>query len=111
MNGVLFVQPSEVLVYVKVTVPAETPVTTPALVTVATPLLLLVHDPNEFGVTFTVRPVQPDVAPPIAGGKMEALMVTLAEAGETQLFWFVTVNVNTIEAGRPVTVKLVPVPV
>lgn len=111
MNGVLFTQPSDVLVYVKVTLPAETPVTTPALDTVATPLLLLVHDPNEFGVTFVVRPVHPDVAPPITGGKIGALMVTFAEDGETQLFRFVTVKVYIVDAGRPVTVKLVPVPV
>jgi len=104
-------QPVLVSVNVKVTVPALTPVTTPALVTVATALLLLAQVPPVFGVTLAVLPTQTSVAPPVTGAPGTVVITTFVLEGEVQLFEFVTVNVYVAPAGRPVTVKLVPVPV
>jgi hypothetical protein len=54
---VVLVQPVDVCVKVKVTVPAATPVTTPAFVTVALALLLLVHVPPVVGDNVAVLPI------------------------------------------------------
>jgi hypothetical protein len=91
-------------------VPAEIAVTVPALVMVATDVLLLVHVPDVLGVTFVVKPIHTEVAPPITGFVGTGLMTTFAEAGEVHELLFVTVNVYVALAGRPVTVNEVPEP-
>ena len=85
--------------------------TTPALVTVAIVLLLLVQVPPVFGVTLAVLPTHTTVAPPNTGAPGTALITTFALAGDVQLLALVTVKVYVAPAGRPVTVKLVPLPV
>jgi hypothetical protein len=104
-------QPVEVLVNVKVTLPAETPVTTPALVTVAIELLLLVHVPPVLGVTLAVLPTHTVVAPPNVGAPGTVLIVTFALATEIHAFVLVTVKVYVAPAGKPVMVVLVVLPV
>jgi hypothetical protein len=63
----LDVQPLDVSVKLKVTVPALTPETTPVFVTVAVPELLLVQVPPEVGVTVAVLPTHTSFAPPNVG--------------------------------------------
>ena len=89
----MLLHPSDVLVYVSVTVPTVKAVTTPPLVMVAIAVLLLDQMPFVEGVTFAVAPTQTAVAPPIAGFVGTAFMVTLVVATETQLLALVTVNV------------------
>ena len=93
VNGRVLLQPSAVLVYVKVTEPAATPVTTPTLVTVATALLLLAHVPDVFGVTLAVKPTQTKAAPPVTGFVGIGLTTTFADEGEVHELLLVTVKV------------------
>lgn len=60
---------------------------------VAMAVLLLDHVPREFGVTLAVVPTHTAAAPPRTGLEGSAFMTTLAEAGEVQLFEFLTVKV------------------
>ena len=67
-DAVVLLQPVDVCVKVKVTVPAATPVTAPALVTVAIELLLLVQVPPVVGDNVVVLfgpPAQIELAPVI----------------------------------------------
>jgi hypothetical protein len=89
----VLLHPSDVLVYVKVTLPAETPVTTPALVTVTTALLLLDQLPLVEGVTLAVEPTHSAEEPPVTGFAGIALMTTFAEAEEVHKLLLVTVKV------------------
>lgn len=54
---VVLLQPVEVLVYLKVVVPAETGVIIPALFTVAIAVLLLIHVPPVVGDNVPVEPM------------------------------------------------------
>lgn len=93
VNGIELLQPSDVLVYVKVTEPAATPVTTPALVMVAILLFEEAHVPFVEGVTMAVDPAQTSVAPPKAGAKGGVLITTSDEGTDVQEFVFVTLKV------------------
>ena len=73
----VFVQPVEVFVKVRVTVPALTPVTRPASETVAMALLLLAQVPPEAGVTLAVCPGQTTEAPPSVGRAVTEKLVVL----------------------------------
>ena len=79
---VVLLQPVEVWVKVKVTLPAETPVTSPALVTVALVRSLLVHVPPVVGDKVIVLPTQTE-DPALTDGK--ALTVTVAMAEHPEL--------------------------
>jgi hypothetical protein len=93
VNGKVLLHPSLVLVYVKVTGPADTPETTPALVIVAMAVLLLVHVPAVAGVTLAVEPIQTELAPPVTGFVGIVLMTTFADDVETHELLLVTVKV------------------
>jgi hypothetical protein len=77
---------------------------------VAKELLLLTQVPPVAGVTLAVEPTHTAEAPPKVGFEGIALIATFAEAGEIQVLLLVTVKVNVVLTGRPVMVKLVPVP-
>src|SRR5690606_27454665 len=95
---IVLVQPVEVLVNVKVTVPALTPVTTPPLVMVATPVLDELHVPPVLGVTLAVEPIHTLVAPPKVGEGFTVKLIVLVQPVE------VLVNVKvTVPALTPVT--------
>lgn len=111
VTGVELLQPSEVLVYVSVTVPAAIPVTSPLLETVAIPPLPDVQVPFVDGVTFAVEPTHTEVAPPNTGRPGMALITTFPDEGEIHPLALVTVKVQVALAGSPVTVKVVPLPV
>jgi hypothetical protein len=86
-------QPVDVLVKVKVAVPADTPVTTPPFVTVATPGLLLTQVPPDVGDKVVVKPAQMVVLPVMLTGCVP-FTVTAAVGADTQpVVVFVKVNV------------------
>ena len=66
---------------------------------------------RDSGVTLAVCPTHTEDAPPKTGLVGTALMMTFVEAGDVQLFEFLTVKVYVALAGRAVMVKLVPEPV
>ena len=81
-DEVVLLQPVEVWVKVKVTLPAETPVTKPALETVAFVASLLVQVPPVVGDNVIVLPTQTD-DPALTAGS--ALTVTVAVAEHPEL--------------------------
>ena len=81
-DEVVLLQPVEVWVKVKVTLPVATPVTRPALVTVAFVASLLIHVPPVVGDNVIVFPIQTD-DPALTAGK--ALTVTVAMAEHPKL--------------------------
>ena len=95
-------QPVDVLVNMKVAVPAETPVTTPAFETVATLGFVLTHVPPLDGESVVVAPSQ-ILVEPVMLTIGAALTVTALVAAETQpVVVFVKVKV-AIPAATPVT--------
>ena len=101
-GDVVVIQPVNVLVKVKVALPADTPVTTPALVTVATPGALLVHVPPETGNKVVVAPTQIVLVPSIltTGSAFTVTVAVLA----AQLGAAVLVKVKkTVPPDRPET--------
>lgn len=93
VNGKVFEHPSDDLVYVNVTAPAEFAVTSPALDTVATELLLEAQVPLVVGVTLAVRPAHILAAPPTTGAPGTALIVIIVDEGDVHKLLFVTVSV------------------
>ena len=81
-DEVVLLQPVEVWVKVKVTLPAATPITKPALETVAFVASLLVHVPPVVGDNVIVLPTQTD-DPALTVGS--ALTVTVAVAEHPKL--------------------------
>jgi hypothetical protein len=93
---VVFVQPVEANVNVKVGDPGATPVTTPSLVTVANALLLLVHVPPVVGDNVIVLPTQTAAGAATTGrGFTVTAVVVLLQPVDVRVYVNVTVPSDT----------------